>query len=163
MSEIIVLKQSAVPGKIPSTKDLQFGEPAVNTFSGQLFLKRTDRVTEELVTFSSNFATSTKLEKVANTVYVSLDISQRQAKEIAITANTQIAFTNSAPASECASITLFINNSGDNAISWLNDIIWENGRAPMIAANAWTIIEIISYDGGKKTFGVVKGTNLKEA
>lgn len=163
MADIIILKSSAVPGRVPAAKDLQFGELAINTNSGKLFSKRSDRITEEVITFNSNLTTSAKIDKPENTHYLNLDITLRQIKEIKIEVNTQIAFTNHAAANEAITATLFIYNNGDNAISWIDDIIWENGKAPALYSNAWTIIDIISFNAGKKIFGIVKGTNLKEA
>ena len=40
MANTIVLKRSAVPGKVPATTDLSLGEIAVNTYDGKLYIKR---------------------------------------------------------------------------------------------------------------------------
>lgn len=42
MSQTILVKRSAVPGKVPSTTDLQLGELAMNTTDGKLYMKRDD-------------------------------------------------------------------------------------------------------------------------
>ena len=39
-NQFLKLRRSAVPGKIPETSSLDFGELAINTFDGQLFLKK---------------------------------------------------------------------------------------------------------------------------
>lgn len=40
MANTIKIKRSGVPGKVPSTSDLQIGELGVNFFDGRLFLKK---------------------------------------------------------------------------------------------------------------------------
>lgn len=42
MSQTILLKRSAVPGKKPSLSDLATGEIAVNTFDGKMYIKQDD-------------------------------------------------------------------------------------------------------------------------
>lgn len=40
MAQNIILKRSALPGKVPDTASLNIGEIAVNTYDGKLFIKR---------------------------------------------------------------------------------------------------------------------------
>jgi len=42
MAQTILLKRSAVPGKIPQVTDLQTGELALNTYDGKLYVKQDD-------------------------------------------------------------------------------------------------------------------------
>ncbi|RKY56967.1 MAG: hypothetical protein DRP93_00250, partial [Candidatus Neomarinimicrobiota bacterium] len=42
MTQRIVLKRSNVPGKVPLTTDLEFGEIAVNTADGRMYVKYND-------------------------------------------------------------------------------------------------------------------------
>jgi len=44
MSQTIVLKRSALPGKVPDTSSLNLGEIAINTYDGKLFIKRSGNV-----------------------------------------------------------------------------------------------------------------------
>jgi hypothetical protein len=44
MSQTIVLKRSALPGKVPDTSSLNLGEIAINTYDGKLFVKRSGNV-----------------------------------------------------------------------------------------------------------------------
>lgn len=44
MSQTIVLKRSALPGKVPDTASLNLGEIAINTYDGKLFVKRSGNV-----------------------------------------------------------------------------------------------------------------------
>jgi hypothetical protein len=44
MSQTIVLKRSALPGKVPDTGSLNLGEIAINTYDGKVFLKRSGSV-----------------------------------------------------------------------------------------------------------------------
>jgi hypothetical protein len=52
MSQSIVLKRSALPGKVPDTGSLNLGEVAINTYDGKVFLKRSGSIEsiEELIT-----------------------------------------------------------------------------------------------------------------
>ena len=42
MSNKVLVKRSAVPGKIPTVNDLDFGELAINTFDGKAYIKKDD-------------------------------------------------------------------------------------------------------------------------
>lgn len=42
MSQQVLLKRSAVPGKVPTTGDLSLGEVAINTYDGRFFFKKDD-------------------------------------------------------------------------------------------------------------------------
>jgi hypothetical protein len=55
MAQNIILKRSALPGKVPDTGSLNLGEIAVNTYDGKLFIKRsgnTDSIQSVLTTDS---------------------------------------------------------------------------------------------------------------
>jgi len=55
MAQNIILKRSALPGKVPDTVSLNVGEIAVNTYDGKLFIKRsgnTDSIQSVLTTDS---------------------------------------------------------------------------------------------------------------
>jgi len=51
---LIRLKRSAVPWKFPTTTALDFGELAINTYNGHVFLKRDGDNGEEIVQFRGN-------------------------------------------------------------------------------------------------------------
>lgn len=160
MSEqIVILKNSPVKGKVPGTKNLQFGELAVNTNSGKLFTRRTDRVVDEVVSFGSDICLSQKVEVLSGT-QITLDAQNRQVKELTLTSHTNMSIVGIPAANDMVTLTLIIFNDGDNAINWTNKIIWENGSAVSISNNSWTIIEL--FITSKKIFGVLKATNLKE-
>lgn len=53
----IKLKRSAVPGRIPSTANLDLGEIGVNTHDGCIYLKRDGISGQEIVKFCGNLAT----------------------------------------------------------------------------------------------------------
>jgi hypothetical protein len=42
MTNRVRIKRSAVPGKVPTTADLELGELAINTFDGRAFTKKDD-------------------------------------------------------------------------------------------------------------------------
>ena len=44
MAQSIILKRSALPGKVPNTGSLNIGEIAINTYDGKLFVKRSGNV-----------------------------------------------------------------------------------------------------------------------
>lgn len=49
MANVIKIKQSAVPGKAPTTAQLELGELAINTVDGKLFLKKNVSGAESIV------------------------------------------------------------------------------------------------------------------
>ena len=51
MAQTVKLKRSAVSGNTPTTSDLALGEIAINTYDGNIFIKKNDG-TESIVTFS---------------------------------------------------------------------------------------------------------------
>ena len=54
MADLIVLKRSAVPAKIPTTSDLALGEVAINTYDGKMYMKK-DNGTPAIVEVTSGF------------------------------------------------------------------------------------------------------------
>ncbi|CAB4167296.1 hypothetical protein UFOVP1666_55 [uncultured Caudovirales phage] len=44
MSNKVLVKRSAVPGKVPTVNDLDFGELAINTFDGKAYIKKDDGI-----------------------------------------------------------------------------------------------------------------------
>lgn len=65
-SNIVILKRSAVPGKIPLTTDIALGEIAINTYNGNLFFKKNDGITESIVAVSTLDGTQTLSNKTLN-------------------------------------------------------------------------------------------------
>jgi len=55
MAQSIILKRSALPGKVPDTVSLNIGEIAINTYDGKVFMKRSgsSESVESLVTTNS--------------------------------------------------------------------------------------------------------------
>jgi hypothetical protein len=53
-NQFLKLRRSAVPGRIPSTSSLNFGEIALNTYDGLAFLKRSGSNGEEIVAIGAN-------------------------------------------------------------------------------------------------------------
>ena len=49
MAQTVLLRRSAVQGKIPQTTDLQLGEIAINTYDGKVYIKKSDGSNEEIV------------------------------------------------------------------------------------------------------------------
>jgi hypothetical protein len=63
MSTSIKHLRSAEPGKIPTTGQLELGELAINTYDGNLFIKRRRGILEDIVKFVSS-------NPVENVIYV---------------------------------------------------------------------------------------------
>lgn len=59
-NQFLKLRRSSVPGKIPTTSSLDFGEVALNTYDGLAFMKKSGSYGEEIIAIgaSSSFAIS---------------------------------------------------------------------------------------------------------
>ncbi len=68
MSQTIVLKRSALPGKVPDTASLNLGEIAINTYDGKLFIKRSGNVDsiQSILTTDSTTTGSITLTKTGS-------------------------------------------------------------------------------------------------
>ena len=71
MAQNIILKRSAVPGRVPDTASLNLGEVAVNTFDGKLYVKKSGSVETIETIVTTNSITSGSL-------FVSDDITIQQ-------------------------------------------------------------------------------------
>jgi len=49
-NQYLKLRRSAVPGKVPTTSSIDFGEIALNTHDGLAFMKRSGSFGEEIIT-----------------------------------------------------------------------------------------------------------------
>ena len=49
MANIVKVKRSSVPGKVPTTTDIDLGELAINSYDGKLYLKKNVSGTESIV------------------------------------------------------------------------------------------------------------------
>ena len=90
------LRRSSVPSKVPTTSSLDFGELAINTYDGKVYLKKSGSAGEQVIAVGSN---SGQIEKL---FYVSeqgsdtndgktLDTSFRTVKRATIAASASIA------------------------------------------------------------------------
>ena len=52
-NQFLKLRRSAVPGRIPSTSSLDFGEIALNTYDGLAFMKKSGSSGEQIVVIGS--------------------------------------------------------------------------------------------------------------
>jgi hypothetical protein len=95
-NQILKLRRSAVPGKVPPTSSLDFGELAINTYDGKVFIKKSGSLGEEVISVGSNSG------QIAKVFYVSedgndlnngktLDNSFRTIKKAKIAASQSIA------------------------------------------------------------------------
>ena len=58
MSQTIVLKRSALPGKVPDTGSLNLGEIAINTYDGKVYLKRSGSIESIQTVLTTNSTTT---------------------------------------------------------------------------------------------------------
>ena len=63
MANTVVLKRSAVSGRVPSTGDLALGEIAINTYDGNLFFKKSVTGTESVLSVATLTGTQTLTNK----------------------------------------------------------------------------------------------------
>ena len=52
-NQYLKLRRSAIPGKIPETSSIDFGEIALNTYDGLAFIKKSGSLGEQIVTIGS--------------------------------------------------------------------------------------------------------------
>ena len=52
-NQYLKLRRSSVPGKVPDTSSIDFGEIALNTYDGLAFMKKSGSSGEEIVTIGS--------------------------------------------------------------------------------------------------------------
>jgi hypothetical protein len=52
-NQYLKLRRSAIPGKIPDTSSMDFGEIALNTYDGLAFMKKSGSNGEEIITINS--------------------------------------------------------------------------------------------------------------
>lgn len=103
MSSKLLIKRSAVPGKVPTTSDLDLGELGINTYDGKLFMKKDSGTASVIDLTSGTLPTQTGnngLFLQTNGTTTSWAIG-----------NNQLTFSNSAGASK--PISLSGTTSGD--------------------------------------------------
>lgn len=74
MANNILLKRSAVAGKIPTTSDIPLGSLALNTYDGKLFTKTSQSGTEAVIEIGAT-PTSTAGLFIQTTQVVSSDVT----------------------------------------------------------------------------------------
>lgn len=57
-NQYLKLRRSAVPGKVPTTSSLDFGEIALNTYDGLLFIKKSGSLGEQVISIGATTATA---------------------------------------------------------------------------------------------------------
>jgi len=57
-NQYLKLRRSAIPGKVPETSSIDFGEIALNTYDGLAFIKKSGSLGEEIVTIGSGTSTN---------------------------------------------------------------------------------------------------------
>jgi hypothetical protein len=101
MSQIIKLRRSAIPGRTPTTSSLDFGELAMNTYDGKLFMKKSGSSGEEVIeigsatNFSGSFSgslygTASWAENSITSSYAIFSLSSINAETASFTPNAYV-------------------------------------------------------------------------
>lgn len=67
MANNILLKRSAVPGKVPTTTDVELGSIAINTYDGKLFIKK-DNGAESIVEIGASGSSALTIKDESSTI-----------------------------------------------------------------------------------------------
>ena len=62
MAQSIILKRSAVPGRVPDTGSIKLGEVAINTFDGKMYFKKSGSVESVETIITTNSITSGSIQ-----------------------------------------------------------------------------------------------------
>jgi hypothetical protein len=73
MAQNIILKRSAVPGRVPDTGSINFGEIAINTHDGKLYFKKSGSVESVETIVTTNSITSGSLQ-VSDDITIQRDL-----------------------------------------------------------------------------------------
>lgn len=95
MTQVVKLKRSATPGKVPTTADLELGEIAINTYDGKLYFEK-DSGTLEIV----SVATSTDLASKQDTLVSGTSIKTINGNTLLGTGDLVISGGSSIPVSD---------------------------------------------------------------
>lgn len=69
MAVKIELKRSAVPGKVPTTGQLDLGELAINTYDGTVYFKQDNGVTQSIVQLTTTAGSGSSVESASYATY----------------------------------------------------------------------------------------------
>ena len=95
MTQVVKLKRSATPGKVPTTADLELGEIAINTYDGKLYFEK-DSGTPAIV----SVATSTDLASKQDTLVSGTNIKTINGNTLLGTGDLVISGGSSIPVSD---------------------------------------------------------------
>jgi hypothetical protein len=73
MAQNIILKRSAVPGRVPDTGSINLGEVAINTFDGKLYFKKSGSVESVETILTTNSITSGSIQ-VSDDITIQRDL-----------------------------------------------------------------------------------------
>jgi hypothetical protein len=133
MANTIIIKQSSVPDKVPTTSDITLGELAVNTNDSKMYMKDGSNNINEISGANNQTITGSTIENYGETVNVlgsisgatTIDIADGNTVTATITGATTFTFSTSHTAT---SFTLLLTDAGTN-ITWPT-IKWEGGTEP---------------------------------
>ena len=141
MSQNIRLKRSSVPGRVPTTTQLDLGELALNTYDGKLYLKQDINGAQSVIAVgaSSSFAISASYALTAS--YFSGSIPNAQSASYALTAS----YSDNSISASFALTASYADNVGSGISSSLSGSV---GYLPVfIGPNA--LNNSIAYQGLK--------------
>lgn len=149
MANTVVLKRSAVQGRIPSTGDLALGEIAINTYDGNLFFKK-DSGTASIV----SVATLTGTQTLTNKTLTSPTINGATANNLTLTGTltagggagtngqflvstgTGVQWTTAAVSTLDSLSDVVISSPTSDQVLKFNGSIWVNAAADQAVASA---------------------------
>jgi len=118
MAVRIELKRSNVPGKIPSTSQLQLGEVALNTYDGAAYFKKNVNGTETIVQFATTTGTgSGTVTSASHADYSDTSGYATNAGSAATATSASYSFFASNALSSSYAVTASFANNAPNAIS----------------------------------------------
>lgn len=95
-NQFLKLRRSSVPGKVPTTSSLEFGEIALNTYDGLAFIKKSGSFGEEVVTLgtgvSASYATTSSFAFTAAYALSAANVFANQIGSGSVTASADVGY-----------------------------------------------------------------------
>lgn len=88
---------------------------------------------------------------------VTLDYSQGDYQHAELVAPIVVSFTNWTPSGTVSKITLDIQTTGSQTITWPPELLWTDGEAPTPTANGRDMFVFTTIDGGVTVLGSIAG------
>lgn len=140
MANTVVLKRSAVQGRVPSTSDLALGEIAINTYDGNLFFKKSVSSTESIVSVATLNGTQTLSNKTLSSPTITGTLSTPQGAgtngQVLTSTGTGLAWTTFNVSNLDSLTDVTINNPEAQQVLKYNGSQWINAANDVAVASA---------------------------